>query len=127
MASVICRVSCWRFLLDDAPRLGRPVEVDGDQMEPLTENNQCYPTWEITDIIQISKSIRLLVKMNNVSFILWKKTDFLASPEFSLDIGRILGWRFFFSALEKRCATSFWLPWFLMRNPLSFKLFSPHC
>ena len=30
------------FLLDDAPRLGRPVEVDRDQMETLIENNQCY-------------------------------------------------------------------------------------
>ena len=28
------------FLLDDAPELGRPVEVDSDQTE--TENNQRY-------------------------------------------------------------------------------------
>ena len=37
------------FLLDDAPQLGRPVEVD---------------------ILKISKSIKLLVKMKNVSFTL---------------------------------------------------------
>ena len=30
------------FLLDDAPRLGRPVEVDSDQIETLIENNQQY-------------------------------------------------------------------------------------
>ena len=30
------------FSLDDAPRSGRPVEVDSDQIETLIENNQCY-------------------------------------------------------------------------------------
>ena len=55
------------FLLDDALRSGRPVEVDNDQIETLIENNQCYVTWEIADIIKISKSINLLVKMKNVS------------------------------------------------------------
>ena len=59
------------LLLDDAPRLGRPV--DSDQVETLTENNQCYTLWEIADILKISKSVKLLVKMKNVSFILWKK------------------------------------------------------
>ena len=38
------------------------------------ENNQRYTTWEIADILKISRSIKLLVKMKNVSFILWKKT-----------------------------------------------------
>ena len=32
------------FLLDNAPWLGRPVEVDSDEIETLTENNQCYTT-----------------------------------------------------------------------------------
>ena len=58
------------FLLDDAPWLGRPVEVDGDQIETLIENNQCYTTREIVDILKISKLIKLLVKMKNMSFIL---------------------------------------------------------
>ena len=56
------------LLLDDAPRLGRPVEVDSDQVETLTENNQCYTLWEIADILKISKSVKLLVKMKNVTF-----------------------------------------------------------
>ena len=30
------------FSLDDARRSDRPVEVDSDQIETLTENNQCY-------------------------------------------------------------------------------------
>ena len=60
--------------LDDAPRSGRPVEVDNDQIKTLTENNQYYTMWEIVNILKISKSIKLLVKMKNVSFILWKKT-----------------------------------------------------
>ena len=61
------------FSLDDAPRSGRPVEVDSDQIETLTENNQCYTTLETANILKMFKSIKLLVKMKNVSFILWKK------------------------------------------------------
>ena len=69
------------FLLDNAPGLGRPVEVDYDQMETLTENNQRCTMWEIANILKISKSIKLLVKMKNVSFILWKKPyGLLANP-----------------------------------------------
>ena len=69
------------FLLDDAPQLGRPVEVDSDQIETLTEKNQCSTMQEIAYILKISKSIKLLMKMKNVSFVLWKKiTDFLANP-----------------------------------------------
>ena len=52
--------------LDDAPPSGTPAEVDGDRIE----NNQCYTTWEIADILKIFKSIKLLVKMKNVPFIL---------------------------------------------------------
>ena len=44
------------FLLDDAPRSGRPVEVDSNQIETLTENNQRYTTREIANILKISKS-----------------------------------------------------------------------
>ena len=46
----------WDFSLGDAPQLGRPVEVDRDQMEKLIENNQHYTTWEIGDILKTSKS-----------------------------------------------------------------------
>ena len=51
----------------------RPVEVDRDQIETLIENNQYYTMWEIANILKIHKSIKLLVKMKHVSFILWKK------------------------------------------------------
>ena len=44
------------FSLDAAPQSGRPVEVDSDQIEILIENNQCYTTREIADILKISKS-----------------------------------------------------------------------
>ena len=56
------------FLLDDAPQLGRPVEVDSGQIETLIENNQHYSMRGIADILKISKSIKLLVKIKNVSF-----------------------------------------------------------
>ena len=63
------------FLLDDAPQSGRPVEVDRDRIETLIENNQCYTMQEMADIHKISKSIKLLVEMKNVSFILRKKLN----------------------------------------------------
>ena len=63
------------FSLDDAPWLGRPVELYSNQMETLTENNQHYTMWEIVDILKTSKSVKFLVKMKNVSFILQKKLN----------------------------------------------------
>ena len=61
------------FLLDDAPWSGGPVEVDSNRIKTVIENNHCYSMWEIADILKISKSIKLLVKMKNVSFILGRK------------------------------------------------------
>ena len=62
------------FSLDDVPQLGRTAEVDSDQIQKLIKNNQCYTTQDIADILKTSESIRLLVKMKNVAFILWKKS-----------------------------------------------------
>ena len=56
------------FSLDDTLQSGRPVEVDSKEVETLIENNQCYTTQKIADITKISKSIKLLEKMKNVSF-----------------------------------------------------------
>ena len=44
------------FSLDNAPGSGRPIEVDSNQIETLIENNQHYTTWEIADMLKISKS-----------------------------------------------------------------------
>ena len=44
------------FSLDDAPRSGRPVEVDSDQIETIIENNQRYTTREMGDTLKMSKS-----------------------------------------------------------------------
>ena len=44
------------FSLDDAPRSGRPAEVDRDQIETFIENDQRYTTQEIANILIISKS-----------------------------------------------------------------------
>ena len=44
------------FSLDDTLRLGRPVQVDSNQIETLIENDQRYTTREIADILSISKS-----------------------------------------------------------------------
>ena len=63
------------FSLDDAPWTYRPVEIDSDQIKTLIENNQYSPTWEIVYILKMPKSIKPLVKMKNVAFILWKKLN----------------------------------------------------
>ena len=44
------------FSLEDAPRSGRPVEVDSDQIETLIENSERYTTGEIANKLKISKS-----------------------------------------------------------------------
>ena len=46
------------FSMDDAPQLGRPVEVDSDQIKTLIENNQRYTMQEIAGILKIPKSIK---------------------------------------------------------------------
>ena len=61
MSKVVCKVLCWRFFLVDAPRLGRPVEVDIDQTEALGGNNQHYTIQETANVLRISKSVKLLV------------------------------------------------------------------
>ena len=68
------------FSLDDALWSGRPVEVDNDQMKTLSENNQCYTKQEIADILKISKSIKLWVKMRNVSYFTEKLYRLLGPP-----------------------------------------------
>ena len=59
--------------LDRAPWSGRPVEVDSNQMDISVVKNRCYTTHMTANIFKISSSIKLLVKMKNVSFILQKK------------------------------------------------------
>ena len=67
-------------MLDNAPQSGRPGDDNSNRIETLIENNQHYTVQETADIL--SKSIKLLVKIKNVSFILREKnhTDFLANP-----------------------------------------------
>ena len=43
--------------LGDAPRSGRPVEVDSDAIKTFIENTQHSTTWERADLLKISKSI----------------------------------------------------------------------
>ena len=77
---MVCKVLCWGFLFGwCSTQLGRPVEVDSDQIKTLIVNNQCYTTWEIADILKISKSIKFLVKMKNVFFILQPKSHWFDS------------------------------------------------
>ena len=40
LSKVVCKICAGDFSLDDAPWLGRPMEVDSNQLETLIENNQ---------------------------------------------------------------------------------------
>ena len=44
------------FSLNNAPQLGKPVEVDSDQIETLIESSEGFTMREIADILRISKS-----------------------------------------------------------------------
>ena len=44
------------FFLDDVQWSDRSVEVDSYQIKKLIENNQCYTTWEIANILKICRS-----------------------------------------------------------------------
>lgn len=44
------------FNLKDAPRSGRPIEVDGDKIKALVESNRRLTTREIAETLNISKS-----------------------------------------------------------------------
>jgi histone-lysine N-methyltransferase SETMAR len=50
------RFRAGNFYLDDAPRSGRPVEVDDDQIKTLIENNPRYTTRIIAEILKISQT-----------------------------------------------------------------------
>ena len=63
------------FLLDEAPQWVRPAKVNSYQIETLIKNNQRSTTWEIANILKISKLIKLLVKMKKLSFIFRKKLN----------------------------------------------------
>ena len=52
LVSFVLEISLWMML--DGRWLGRPVEVDSNQIEVLTENNLTMQ--EIADILKISKS-----------------------------------------------------------------------
>ena len=64
------------FSLEESLWSGRPVEVDSNQIETLIKNNQHYTMQEIVDILKISKSTKLLVKMKNVSYFTEKKETY---------------------------------------------------
>ena len=61
VSKVVFEVSCWRFLVDNAPQSSRPIELNSDQIETLIEINQHYTMREVANILKISKSMRLLV------------------------------------------------------------------
>ena len=96
------------FSLDNSPHWGRPVESDRDQIKMWIENNQCYTTWEIAVLLKISKSIKSLLKMTNVPFILRNKkstlTFFLPFKDLSY------GWNNNYKFIQWICLYSHHMP-----------------
>lgn len=51
------------FDLKDAPRSGKPTEVDDDKIKALIKSNPCYTTREIAETLKISqKSVHVYLK-----------------------------------------------------------------
>ena len=69
VSKVVCEVSCWRLLVGDTPWSGRPIEVDRDQIETLIENNQCYTTQEIANILKYPNQELKIICTSLVMFI----------------------------------------------------------
>ena len=69
MSKVIYEVGAEDLSLDDAPRSGRPVEVN-DQTKTLTENSQRYTMKEKTDILEISGSKIICISLVMLLFVL---------------------------------------------------------
>lgn len=44
------------FVLDDAPRSGRPVEIDDDKIQTLIKDNPHYSTRMIAEILKVSQT-----------------------------------------------------------------------
>ena len=93
------------FSLDDAWWSGIPVKVDGNQIETLIENIQCSLMWEIADKPKISKSMKLLVKMKNASFILRK------------NLNRRFGWPTSWR-IQGQNKMLWWSPFSMLRMPV---------
>ena len=74
MSKVVCEILCWRFLAGQWSTVGRPVEVDSNQIETLNEDNQRYTTQERADILKISKSIKLIGENEKCVFYFTKQT-----------------------------------------------------
>ena len=69
MSKVIYEVGAEDLSLDDAPRSGRPVEVN-DQTKTLTENSQRYTMKEKADILEISGSKIICISLVMLLFVL---------------------------------------------------------
>ena len=77
LQSFMLGISCWTI----APRLGRPVEVDSNEIQTLMKNNQSYTMQEVANILKISKSVKLLVKMKNcVSYFIENNIRIFGQP-----------------------------------------------
>lgn len=68
------------FSLDNTSQSSRSTEVDGNRIKILTEKSQHYTMQEIDDILKISKSLKLLVKIKNVFYCTEKTKQALANP-----------------------------------------------
>ena len=66
-------------MLDIVPRLGRPAEVDSDQLKISIENNQCYITWEIAHTLKIPKLI-VIGENEKCIFYFMEKTKWTFCP-----------------------------------------------
>ena len=93
-------------MLDIVPRLGRPAEVDSDQIETLVENNHRYTTQKIANILKIPKSLKLLVKMKKcVFYYMEKMKQTFFQPKKLKKVLSINFFHYFLSTCSVKCST----------------------
>ena len=72
VSEVVCEVLCWRFIARQCSMVRLTSWGWKQSSWDFDWEQSTFYMQEIADILKISKLIKLLVKVKNVSFILWK-------------------------------------------------------
>ena len=86
VTDLMCKKWCVKFCAGDFLLCHAPLLGDSDQIETLIDDNQCYTTWEIDELLKISKSIKILVLVKMKKYVFYfteiNHMDFLVNPIF---------------------------------------------
>ena len=82
MSKVVCKVFAGEFLLDDAPQLGRPDDIDGDQIETMKVKvlaaQWCLTLWDPMDCSPPGSSVHGILQARILE---WVAIPFNSLPQ----------------------------------------------